>query len=72
MMVVACYFICRDHPQRIWYAPLICNAVGILAAFGEENYYWGSTLWTIITGGWILSVIVALWAAYGGRKDAVD
>ena len=27
----ACFFICRTHPKSVWYTPVICNAVTIMA-----------------------------------------
>jgi preprotein translocase subunit SecF len=55
MIVIACFIICRMNPSSIWFVPIICNIVGVIGAFGEENFYWISTLWIIICGGWVLS-----------------
>jgi hypothetical protein len=70
VIVIACFFICRKYPKSIWYAPIICNIVGIMAAFGEENFYWVSALWIIICGGWVLSMIGAIIGALIGRRES--
>jgi hypothetical protein len=68
VIVIACFFICMKNPKSVWYVPIICNIVGIMAAFGEENFYWLSTLWIIICGGWVLSLIGAIIGARIGRR----
>ena len=69
VIVIACFFICMKNPNSLWYAPFICNIVGIMAAFGEENFYWASTLFIIISGGWILSLIGAIVGAKIGQRQ---
>ena len=71
VIVIACFFICKKYPSSIWYAPVICNIVGIMGAFGEENFYWLSTLWIIICGGWILSLIAASIGAFTGHHKVL-
>ena len=70
VIVIACFFICKMNPNSIWYVPFICNIVGIMAAFGEENFYWISALWIIICGGWVLSMIGAIIGALIGRRES--
>jgi hypothetical protein len=41
-----------------------------MAAFGEENFYWGSALWIIICGGWVLSMIGAIIGTLIGRRES--
>jgi len=72
VIVIACFFICKMNPNSIWYVPFICNIVGIMAAFGEENFYWISTLWIIICGGWVLSLIASIIGAQIGRRTAIS
>jgi hypothetical protein len=72
VIILACFFICRRNPNSIWYVPIICNIVGIIAAFGEENFYWVSTLWIIICGGWVSSIIASIIGARKGRKVAIS
>ena len=72
VIVTACFFICKMNPSSIWYVPIICNIVGVIAAFGEENFYWISTLWIIICGGWVLSLIVSIIGARIGRRTVIS
>ena len=72
VIVISCFFICKMNPNSIWYVPFICNIVGIMAAFGEENFYWISTLWIIICGGWLLSLIASIIGAQIGRRTAIS
>jgi hypothetical protein len=72
VIIIACFFICKNNPSSIWYVPIICNIVGIIAAFGEENFYWISTLWIIICGGWVLSLIVSIIGARIGKRKAIS
>jgi uncharacterized membrane protein YecN with MAPEG domain len=72
VIVIACFFICKMNPNSIWYVPFICNIVGIMAAFGEENFYWISTLWIVICGGWVLSLIVSIIGARIGKRKAIS
>ena len=72
VIVIACFFICKKNPSSIWYVPIVCNIVGIIAAFGEENFYWISTLWIIICGGWVLSLIVSIIGAQVGKRKAIS
>ena len=69
LIIVACFYICKKNPDSIWYAPFICNIIGIMAAFGEENFYWGSTLMIIVCAGWILSLIGAIIGSKIGRQQ---
>lgn len=72
VIAIACYFICKMNPNSIWYVPFICNIVGIVAAFGEENFYWLSTLWIVICGGWMLSLIVSIIGVRIGKRKAIS
>jgi len=72
VIIIACFFICKKNPHSIWYVPIICNIVGVIAAFGEENFYWISTLWIIICGGWLLSLIASIIGAQIGKRTAIS
>ena len=72
IIIVACFFICRRDPSSVWYIPIICNLVGVMAAFGEGNFYWGSTLWIIICSGWIISVIAAILGKFVGQHSIMQ
>ncbi len=67
VIVFACFFICRENPNSVWYVPIICNAMGIIAAIVEPNF-WITALWMIICGGWVLSLIGAISGALMGRR----
>lgn len=66
ILAVACYFICRGNPGSIWYAPILCNIMGITSAFIEPTF-WITPMWIGICGGWILSIIGAIAGAKAGR-----
>jgi len=68
-LTVACFFICRLHPKSVWYTPVICNVIGIVAIIVyfftdlsdlSELVLWGSSL--------VLSVIGAMVGAMIGRR----
>jgi hypothetical protein len=71
LVVLGCYFIVKWNPKSIWYVPLICNAVGIIAAIIEPTF-WETSLWMIICGGWVLSVIVSIIGAKAGKRSMSD
>ena len=69
LITAACFIICRTHPKSVWYTPVICNAVGILAIIMyiftdlstlSELIFWGSSI--------VLSVIGAIIGAIIGRR----
>jgi hypothetical protein len=62
-----CFYIVKWKPKSIWYVPLICNAVGIIAAIIEPNF-WITSLWLLICSGWVLSVIASVIGARIGRR----
>jgi hypothetical protein len=68
-IAVCCFFIVRQNPKSIWYVPLICNAVGIIAAIIEPTF-WVTSLWMLICGGWVLSIIASIIGYYIGRRSA--
>ena len=66
LISVACYFICRTYPKSIWYIPIICNIMGVLAAISEPQF-WVSSMWMPFSIGWFLSLIGAFsgtWIGY--------
>ena len=68
LIIIACFYICMKNPNSVWYAPFICNIIGIMAAFGEENFYWGSKLMIIVCAGWVLSLMGAMIGSKIGRQ----
>ena len=67
LISVACFFICRTYPKSVWYTPIICNAIGILAAIIEPQF-WVSSMWMPYSMGWLLSVFGALGGAWIGHR----
>ena len=63
----ACFLISRRNPKSIWYAPVLCNAMGIIPAFIEPNF-WTTSLWIFVCGGWVLSIAAALFGAKAGHR----
>jgi hypothetical protein len=66
-IAVCCFFIVRQNPKSIWYVPLICNAVGIIAAIIEPTF-WVTSLWMLICVGWVLSIITSFIGARVGKR----
>ena len=67
LIAVACYFICRQNPKSIWYVLILCNIFGIISAVVEPNF-WITSLWLVICGGWVLSLLGAIGGAMAGRR----
>lgn len=67
VIVIACFFICRENPNSVWYVPIICNTIGVISAIVEPNF-WITSLWIVMCGGWILSLIGAISGALIGRR----
>ncbi len=67
VVAVCCYFIVKKNPGSIWYVPIICNVIGIIAAIVEPNF-WITPMWIPICGGLILSIITSIIGAWKGRK----
>jgi hypothetical protein len=69
-IAACCFFIIRQNPKSIWYVPIICNLAGITSAIVEPNF-WITSLWMLICGGWVLSIITSIIGARVGRRAAV-
>ena len=67
LISIACFFICRTYPKSVWYTPVICNAIGILAAIIEPQF-WVSSMWMPYSIGWLLSILGALGGAWIGHR----
>ena len=70
----ACFFICRAHPESVWYTIVICNAVGILGLISNIALTivvpdYSTTLSEMILWGsiFVLSVIAAIIGAKIGQ-----
>jgi len=68
IIALACFFICRNNPKSIWYAPILCNIMGIITALVEPNF-WITSLWIVICGGWLLSRIAAIGGTMVGKRS---
>ncbi len=71
LIAICCYFIVKQNSSSIWYVPVICNAVGILAAIIEPTF-WKTSLWMVVCTGWVLSLFVSIMGAKAGRKTNAD
>ena len=69
VIALGCFFIIRANPKSLWYVPLICNAISIVAAFAEPNF-WHSSLWIPNCTGWVLTIIVSIVAWRIGKREA--
>jgi hypothetical protein len=65
-----CFFICRQNPKSIIYVPVLCNIIGIISAIVEPTFWIGS-LWIVICGGWVLSIILSIIGARLGSKKEI-
>jgi len=66
-----CFFICRLNPKSIIFVPVLCNIIGIISSIVEPTFWIGS-LWIVICGGWVLSIIASITGALSGRKKAIS
>jgi hypothetical protein len=77
LVTIACFFICKAHPKSVWYTPVICNAMGIMALISNISYAIvlliagrdvgiSSTDWYFIVGI-LLSASAAILGARTGR-----
>jgi hypothetical protein len=69
-IIVACFLICRTHPESVWYTPFICNALIIILLVVTVLDYKARLLPLLISSIVliVLSVIGALIGARIGRK----
>ncbi|MDX8340895.1 hypothetical protein SLH46_16980 [Draconibacterium sp. IB214405] len=78
LIAVACFFICKRHPESVWYTPIICNALLIFPVFLDPNFwklsFWTAEYWTGPPSLWIfhtaflLAVIGAIAGAAVGKR----
>jgi CBS domain containing-hemolysin-like protein len=67
-----CFFICRQDPESIIYVPVLSNLIGIISSIAEPTF-WSGSLWMVICGGWVLSIIASfIGASVGRRTDIPD
>ena len=66
LISIACFFICKEYPKSIWYVLIISNAIGILSAVIEPNF-WITDMWKQSLCVWVLSFISAEIGAMVGK-----
>jgi len=62
LIAVACFYIVKQNPKSIWYAPLICNVYSIAGDFIAPGFL--STL--------VLSIIASIIGARMGKRKAIS
>lgn len=78
LIAVACFFICKRHPESVWYTPIICNALLIFPVFLDPNF-WNLSFWTadywigtpklwMFHAAFVLAVIGAIAGAAVGKR----
>ncbi|TBW29996.1 hypothetical protein [Gramella sp. KN1008] len=72
LVAVMCFFICKAHPKSIWYTPVVCNAITLLAGIG--NYFEGNpNILMPFAVGWVFSVIASVRGRnIGMRRKAIE
>ena len=71
IIAAGCFYICRQNPKSIWYVPVLCNIIGIISAIVEPTF-WNTSLWMMICGGWLLSLLTSVLGARSGKRSAVS
>jgi len=59
--------ILRKFPFAYWYAPVITNLTGIIAAIIEPNF-WITNIWVYVGSGWVLTLIAVFIGYRVGKK----
>ncbi len=72
VVAVCCYFIVKKNPSSIWYVPIICNLIGIIAAIVEPSFWISTSMWIPLCGGLVLSIITSIVGARKGRRTAIS
>ena len=71
LIALACFYIVKQNPASIWYAPVLSNGLGIIAAFAEPNF-WITSLWILNAIGWGLSIGASVVGAVKGKRVVVQ
>jgi hypothetical protein len=66
-IAAACFFICRNDSQSIWYAPVICSATSINGAVSEPDF-WGPFILYVV--GWVVTLSGGIIGSVLGRHRA--
>jgi hypothetical protein len=62
LIAVACFYIVKQNPKSIWYAPLICNVYSIAGAFIVPGFL----------GTLVLSIIASIIGVRVSKRNAID
>lgn len=65
---IACFIICKTHPNSVWYTPVICNAVFLLVAIFYPYTNPDTSILIIMGSVFVLSVVGAIVGARIGRR----
>jgi hypothetical protein len=68
IIAAGCYYIIKNKPKSLWYVLPITNAMTIISAFVEPNF-WRGHMWIPICGGWVVTIIAVLVASRIGRRE---
>ncbi len=68
---VACFFIIRENPKSLWYAPLIINSLLIIAAIADP-IFGGTSMLIPICSGLALSLIASIIGTRKGRNSVIS
>jgi len=71
IIVVCCFFICKNNPRSILYVPLLCNIFSIIVAVIMPTF-WKGSLWIVICSGWVLSIFASILGARMGKRKAIS
>jgi hypothetical protein len=66
IIATCCFFIVKQNPRSIWYAPIICNLITIIPAIFATGF------WGVICSGWMLSIIASIIGARIGKRKAIS
>ena len=67
LTAIACFYIVKQNPASIWYAPVVCNVLGIVAAFIEPNF-WITSMWMLNAAAWGLAIVASIMGAVKSKK----
>ncbi|WP_297093748.1 hypothetical protein [uncultured Draconibacterium sp.] len=71
LIAIACFFICRAHPESVWYTPVICNLLAIISilvfVFREFETLSELMFWV---SNFVVSVVGAIVGAKIGRRKS--
>jgi uncharacterized membrane protein len=62
LIAIACFYIVKQNPKSIWYAPLICNAYSIAGAFIAPGFL----------GALVLSIIASILGIRVAKRNTID